>query len=379
MIQLLTAHTLEADDADFALAEILEQLDMENNSKKHSAGFLFCHPDFISNGIAQHIAEALPFEVVGGTTVCNLTEGLSDLAGLSVSVITSDTVEFTAASMPGCHSGEEIAKVYQEATADKNGLPSLVFPFATSAVGDIAVRILDDLTGSQTPFFGTNAVDNTADSSQAVALHNGVTFRDGLVILLAWGEIKAKFFVSEISKDYIQRQHAIITKSEGHIVMSINDICPADYLESIGISRDQATGNLHVIPFVIDLRDGTKPVARVFYDLTPEGYIVTGGAMPENATVAVGSLDSDDLVRLTNETLDKVLSSGKSQGMLLFPCVSHFWAMENTPFKMIQDKMDGIIPYHVFYSGGEICPVYNTNGKMHNRFHSFTCVACSFE
>ena len=379
MIKLLTAHTLEAEDAKYALEEILEQLDLKNNTKMNSAGFLFCHPDFIESGVAQSIAESLPFEVVGGTTVCNLTEGSQDLAGLTISVITSDTVEFTTASLLGCHTSEEITKVYKEATANKNGIPSLIFPFATSAVGDVAVSVLNGLVSGQTPFFGTNAVDNTADASQAFALHNSTIFHDGLVLLVAWGELNAKFFVSEISEDFIQKQHAIITKSEGNIIKSINDINPLNYLESIGISREQATEGLQSIPFIINLCDGTKSFARAFIGLTPEGFIVTGGTMRENSTLAIAMLDNDDIIRLTNETLENVLSSGKSNGMLLFPCVSHFWTMETTPFQIIQDKIGQSIPYHVFYSGGEICPVYDSDGKMHNRFHSFTCIACSFE
>ena len=379
MIRMLTAQTLEADDAGFALEEILEQLDLEQKALKYSGGFLFCHPDFISTGVAQHIAKSLPFEVVGATTVCNLTEGLRDLSGLTISVLTSDTVEFSAASLPGCQTPPEIAQVYRNCVAGRSGVPSLMFPFATSAVGDLAVRVLDEQTGSKTPLFGTNAVDNTADASQAVALHNETVFSDGLVVLAAWGPLKASFHVSEISEDLIQKQRAIVTESEGHVIKAINGICPADYLATIGISREQAANNLHTIPFIVDLSDGTKPVGRVFYDLTPEGYIVSGGLMPVNSSVAVGALEKSDIVRLTTETLEKVLASGKSQGMLLFPCVSHFWAMEDPPYSLVQDKSDNVIPYHVFYSGGEICPVVSEHGGMYNRFHCFTCVACSFE
>ena len=101
--------------------------------------------------------------------------------------------------------------------------------------------------------------------------------------------------------------------------------------------------------------------------------------MPENSTLAVGSLEKSDIIRLTNEALDSILASGKSSGLLLFPCVSHFWALEDTPFALIQDKIGKAIPYHVFYSGGEICPVYRPDKGIRNRFHSFTCIACSFE
>ena len=379
MIRFLTAYTFEADELDVALSEILEQLDLEKNSLKNSAGFLFCHPDFIDTGVAQGIAETLPFEVVGATTVCNLTEGLRDLAGLSISVLTSDTVEFSAASASGCQNDADIAKVYEEMSKGKNGVPSIMLPFATTAGGDIAVNILDKLTSGKTPLFGTNAVDNTAHVSQACILHNGTIYRKGLTILAAWGELKTKLIVAELSDDFIQKQRAVVTKSDGHIILSINDICPADYLKSIGISFEQADGNLHAIPFFVDFCDGTKPAGRVFYKLTPEGYIISGGIIPENSTIAVGSLDVQDIINLTTKALDDILNSGSSKGLLLFPCVSHFWTLDSMPFELIQDRINQKIPYQVFFSGGEICPVYDSAGEMHNRFHSFTCVACSFE
>jgi hypothetical protein len=39
---------------------------------------------------------------------------------------------------------------------------------------------------------------------------------------------------------------------------------------------------------------------------------------------------------------------------------------------------DAATPYHIGYSGGEICPVY-ADGKPRNRFHNFTFTACVFE
>ena len=380
MVRLLTAYTFEADEFEVALAEILEQLDIENNCLNNSAAFLFCHPDFISTGVAQGIAAALPFEVAGATTVCNLTQGLRDLTGLTVSVMTSDTVEFTAASLSCCNTAEDVVRIYKKVAEGRDGVPSLIFPLASSVLsGDLAVTVLNELTDGQTPLFGSNVIENNANVSQSNALHNGLSIHDGLVLIVAWGELNAKFFVSEIDEKSIQEQHAVITKSNGHIIMSINDLCPADYLESIGISDEQANGNLKAVPFVINLRDGTKPVVRAIFGLTPEGYIIASGAVSENATISVGSLNEDDVARITDQTIENALSSGKSKGMLFFPCVSHFWMMESSPFEIIQNKIDCVVPYQVFYSGGEICPVYDSTGKLHNRYHSFTCIACSFE
>ena len=379
MVKLLTAHTLEADELEVALAEILEQLDMDNNCLKNTAGFLFCHPDFISTGVAQGIAKFLPFEVIGATTVCSLTQGLRDFTGLSVSVITSDTVEFSAASLSFCHTAEDVAKIYQEAAHGRSGSPSLILPLAAITVGDTLVNALDALTNSQTPIFGSIAVGSTSDVSKTVVLHNKTVLNEGLAIIAVWGEIKTEFFISEIKKNSVQEKPAVITKSDGNIVHSINNTSVLEYLESIGISRDQAENNLQAIPFIVDMLDGAAPVARGFFGLNADGNLIASGSLPENSTIAAGTLDSDDVIRVTANTIENALSCDKSKGILIFPCVSHFWVMESTPFTIIQDKIDNVIPYQVFYSGGEICPVHDSNGKLYNRFHNFTCIACSFE
>ena len=380
MVRLLTAYTLEADELEVALAEILEQLDLENNCLKNSAGFLFCHPDFISTGVAGGIAEALPFEIVGATTVCNFTHGLSGLTGLTISIMTSDICEFSAASLASCNTAEDVAEIYKTASEGRRERPSLIFPFAVSALSSgLAVEVLDKLTNGQTPLFGSNVVESTADISQSAALHNGMSICDGSVILVVWGELNARLIVSEINEGSLQEQIAVITESEGCIIKSINNACPTKYLESMGISGERDSGNLQLLPFIIDFRDGTKPVARGFYSITDEGYIITNGFVPENSTLAVGYLNSDEVIRVTDKTFENALACGKPAGMLIFPCVSHFWILEGSPFKVIQAKVDGVIPYQVFYSGGEICPIYGSNGKLYNRYHSFTCIACVFE
>ena len=223
MVQLLTAYTLEADEFEIALAEILEQLDLEHNALKYSAGFVFYHPDFMSTGVAQRIAEALPFEVVGATTVCSLTQDLQDITGLSVSVMTSDTIEFTSASLPNCHTEEDVAQIYKKAAVGRSGIPSLIFPFAASVVsGDLAVTVLDKLTEGQTPLFGSIAIENNMDSSQSSALHNGQSVQEGLVLLMAWGELNVKFYVSELIENSIQTQRAIVTSVKENIILSID-------------------------------------------------------------------------------------------------------------------------------------------------------------
>ena len=59
MINMITAYTLEVDDTEYALEELMEQLDLSSNLLKYSAGIMHFHTDFIETGVAKEIAEQL--------------------------------------------------------------------------------------------------------------------------------------------------------------------------------------------------------------------------------------------------------------------------------------------------------------------------------
>ena len=377
MVRMLTAYTLEADDAEFALSEILEQLDLENRGLQHRVGILFCHPDFIETETAQKIAEALPFDVMGSATVCNLAPGLDALTGLSVSVLTSDTVSFTTAAHPGAVEPQDVEQLYEDCQKGRKEAPALLLTLMSGGEADAVVNQLSELSGGETPIFGTNTTQNNFDPEFSATIYNGEVWKEGPIFLMAWGELEVSFYVTEISKDLIQKQQAVVTSSEGAIIKTINHLSVPDYLETIGISREMAMGNLTSVPFIFDFRDDTMPVARVMRSLTPEGYAHIAGRIPEGSTLALGTLDKDDIARLIGEALDYSRSLDGERCLFLFPCVSHFWAaMEENHTQLIREKMGEDMPYHVYYAGGEICPVFDGKGRMFNRFHNFTCIAC---
>ena len=96
MIRKLTAQTTDDDDVDFAVAEILQQLDLENRLLKNSVGILTCYADFLEGGVIPALCERLPFDVVGVTTLGTGTEKTAELLALTLCVLTSDDVSFSA-------------------------------------------------------------------------------------------------------------------------------------------------------------------------------------------------------------------------------------------------------------------------------------------
>lgn len=381
MVTMLTAYTLEVDDKAYALKEILQQLDLDANLKKHSAGILVCHSDFIATGVAQEISEKLPFDVVGCTSLACMTSGMDDSLMLSLSVYTSDDVQFSAFHADNLVDTAPMAAAYQAAKlGDK---PALVIPFVPLliTVAHEQVMLNLDKVVDGAPIYGSVAADHTADYSTCYTVFNGIASQSAIAVLMFWGELSPSFFYSEMSEKYIQRQRAVITKSQGSVLMEVNHMPLMAYLETIGVTKGRGAEALGGVPFLIDFGDGTHPVARGIHTITPEGHAVCGGLMPENATLAIGSVEQDDVLRLTRETLQAILDRGEISGVLLCPCASHFLVLgadSQEQKDIIKDMIPRGVPYQLCYSGGEMCPVYDQEGNTHNRFHSYTFTACIF-
>ena len=381
MVKMYTAYTLEVDDKDYALKEILQQLNLEQNQRKYTAGILICHSDFIETGVTQEIAEKLPFDVVGCTSLANMITGMDDSLMLTVSIFTSDDIRFSAFGASDLENRDSVAKAYTAAKLDN--APALVVPFIPLLISIAHEQImldLDEVTDG-VPIYGAVAADHTPDYSTCYTILNGKVSKSSMTALAFWGDLNPVFYYSEMSEKYIQRQRAVITKSEGNMLIEVNHISVPEYLKTIGVMEGAAAETLGAVPLLIDFGDGTPLVARGLHTITEDGHAYCGGFMPENAALGIGSIERDDVLRLTDETLQSVMNSGKNQGLLMFPCGSHFLVLgadAQEQKDIIANKIQSNLPYQLCYSGGEICPAYDEEGKIHNRFHSFTFTACVF-
>lgn len=383
MVTMLTASTFEMDDEAFAVDEVLAQLNLANNLKKHAAALMSFSPEFVETGVAQAIAERLPFDVVGTTSFTCMTPAEGDSLMLAICVLTSDEVEFSAMAVSCAGSLDAIGAAYRAMGDGRTGSPSLIVPFLPLMpdVGaeDIMVA-LDEATGRSVPLFGSVAFDHSAEHLYCFTLLNGTATRDSLVALALWGDIRPAFFQATISRKSKQHQGAVITKSRGSLLIEVDELPLAAYLSSIGINRDNNSEAAHALPLLLDYRDGTAPVGRAMHMLTDQGALC-GGLMPENATIAVGTLTPDEVARIVDEVLSAVAASDKHQGLLLFPCGSYVM-VAGVPTGLhkiaLAEKIGGKMPYLLSYSGGEICPVRNDMGLMRNHYNSFTFVACAF-
>lgn len=384
MVKLLTAFTYEADDENYALDDLLEQLDLENNALKYCGGFMTFHSDFVGTGVAAYISGKLPFDVIGCTTMASYTADEKSETMLSISVFTSDDVTFSAFMTNDILSSanEEISSAFKNSLKDKTSAPSFMFTATPLCQidGDTILQALNQASGG-IPIYGMTAYDDLAPGlTQSHTICNGVLTKNSLAVLQFFGTVDVDFYVESISEECAQKFSAIITKAEGPILMEVNDMSLIKYFNSIGIITGDSTAGFPAVPLMIDYNDGSKPIARAIYSTTPQGYASCGGIMPVNSRLSIISINKTDIVKATSRLLDNITPEKHSCAIFL-PCGSRYAVLgadKQSEMNLVEEKVSGKLPFYMAYAGGETCPVYSNDKKPINRFHNFTFVACAF-
>ena len=384
-MKLLNAWTQELDNPEIAVSEILDQLDFEKNAQTNSAGFITCSYDFVESGIVKAIYEALPFDVVGCTTLTNANNAEAGTMLLCLTVLTADDCRFaTALTDPIKDIFDKAVSTATQAAESDLGQPvklALAFlPMIYGVGGEIMLSSLDKaLRGA--PIFGTIACDyDTAAYSNSYTIYNGECYRERISIMLVSGNIAPRFVVTSTSEQNLRKQQAVITSSEGSLLKEVNNMRAKEYFSSIGLVTDASLEGMSSVPFVVDYNDGTQPVARAIYGLNEDGSAVCGGVMPEGSTLSIGQMDVDDIILTAQNSSKTLIETENVSGIILFPCLGRNMVLAVDPFaeiEAVRSIFGDAVPWHLAYSGGECCPVYTSEGKPVSRFHNFTFIGCA--
>ena len=384
MIRMLNACTYEIDDTGEATAEILAQLNLSQNALENSVGIFTCHCDFIESGVVRAVCDALPFDVIGATSLDNGTNGRIGGMKLCLSVLTADDVVFSAAEAPS------ITETYEaDIMGTVEGMlkklpqkPKLIVPFlpiSDSVAGDRMMEVIDK-AGGGAPLFGTVYCDHTSGYGCSYTVFNGEAKRDRAVMLAASGNISPRFFMVAPRGGQGVSQKAIITRSEGNLLEEVNEMSAMDYLKSIGLIVGEHGEYMGAVPLLVTPPDGTRTLARAVYRMTEKGHASCGGSMPQGSSLAIGSIDADEVDLTARALVNEALEEKGINGMLMFPCLSRNLVLDVDMLHELEivDGMMDEIPYAISYSGGEVCPVYDKEGRELNRYHNFTFVICVF-
>ena len=378
MIKAFTAVTSEIDDPKAAVKEVLAGLSIQSNLKKHAIGIISCFSEFEETGVLKAVCDALPFDCAGSTTCLCAANQQADQILFAITVITSDDCSFQTICLPIGEQFEASVGAQMKAfLADKEKPAFLLgfFPLINTISGDRILSAIDVATGG-VPLFGTVAVDHNPDYKTAKTIHNDDTFREGAVLIAIFGKPNIQCEIASLSEEKMRSQRAIITASDDNVLMGVNGTDALAYLHEVGLTREELLSGLGVIPFVVDHKDGTKPVARAIFGLTPDGHAVCAGSMKVGATLGIGRIDRDDVLQTTRSVMTPLVQEDSL--ILSYSCMARFLALGavNTAEAEAVNALCGDTPYMFSCSGGEICPLPDSSGRLKNYLHNFTNAMC---
>lgn len=383
MVRTLYASTLEFDDSQAAVEDILGQLDLKGLDA-NSVGIMTCPAESLKDEAIKALADALPFDLIGCTTL------MSDLCGewgedqISLMVLTGDDIEFSCALSDQFDDNCEatIADLYESALSGLSTSPvmGLTFaPFMYLIGADRQVRALDKASGGL-PIFGTVALNYSDKVEIAYTFVGGDYHEDRMALLLIGGSFDPKFFFASIPETRFLKQKAIITASDGNVLKEVNGINAMAHLETLGIADGNKIESIPLVPLSIDIGDGATPVARAILASTDEGHIICGGDMPIDAALGVGFIDRSDVQETAQQVAQEALDSGANNGVIIISCFSRLGALgldTSLEFERVQSVLKGKVPYLMLYSAGELYPEI-IDGKTYNKAHNDTMLACAF-
>jgi hypothetical protein len=381
MINMFTAFTEEIDDVDAAVSELLEQLDVDHKCLANSLGIIHCYSDFVDSGVIKALAEKLPFDTLGSTTMSVSTASGMSQMGLVVTVLTSDDVKFiTGVSSPITDSVDApLTELYGRITAGLNEKPAMLMPFVPflfNVGGDLFVEKLDALSGG-IPAFGTLGISSEPDFSRTYIFYNGESYPASMAMAALAGEAAPEFLSVSVNEENILKQKAVITGVNRNILQTINNMSAVKYLESIGIVKGGEMMGLQAMPFIIYLEDGSMLI-RACINGTEDGGLILCGAVPVNSTVALATMGFEDVIGSTESKVKEARAAAKGRGLLMYSCAGRNWSLGIQSLAEHEKAKECLAdtPYHFVYSGGEIFPSRLGDGRVVNHLQNDSLIIC---
>ncbi|MDR1312314.1 MAG: FIST C-terminal domain-containing protein [Deltaproteobacteria bacterium] len=385
-VRMLLAQTLEPDDAERSVREILAQLDLGKNQRRYSVGLVHCNQAFVESGALKAVCDRLPFPVLGYNTLLHSTSlGLVDSMLMTAAVLTSDTVKFaTGLSAPmGSDMRGPAASMYVETENLLRARPALGLVFAPNlegvASGEIMTEALDEISDG-VPFFGGQPADFTTCMRDPRVIYNGEAYPDRAGIVLVEGDLKPRFHVFPVEAHRRIRQMAIVTESDANVVKQVNGMPVLEFMEQLGLCFEGQLAGTQTIPLFIDRADGAPPTVRAVQSQTPEGWLVLCGNAPVDSTLGIGAIDQEHIINgIKRVTFLTRVSS--PDVFLLYSCLSRNIVLGfnyTAEAEALREELDGRVPYVFAYTSGEICPLPSKDGRWRNEFHNMSLITVTF-
>jgi hypothetical protein len=402
MIRQFTAFTREIDDTEAAVREILEQLMPEENKLKNTIGIVHFYHEFVDTGVCKAIVDALPFELAGCVSSYIGTRCEYDDVAMSVTMLTSDDVYFSIQIIEDVSTKTkeqvegEVKQVLTELS--KEDMPKMIIPYLnpqTHFAADDLVDICNSLQ-ENIPLFGTIAFDmesfgkeNQSKNTHYV-LARKIISSDVYAFIGFYGNFEPKFhYTTAFDLDESLIEPGEITDVSGPVLHTVNGISAVEYLKKQGIidtDNKVVSSGMWTIPAIISYPDGTKTVRAFLMIIEGTESIFASGSMNPGGKIIFSILDADKTICSTEQLMKKLIESNEKD-IIAFSCAARAWALGAKYFleaQKIAEHAQGFEnqnnePYNycVAYSGGEICPVWDKDGRMVNTLHNYSLITCT--
>ncbi|MDR0983959.1 MAG: hypothetical protein LBL93_02990 [Ruminococcus sp.] len=400
-MKMFCATTREIDEADIAVSEILEQLDLPKNQLKNSVGLIAMFGEFYDTGVYSAIVNALPFPCIGYSPSFFGSNGESGDMLLSVMIMTSDENEFdvfkldyvkTLNETEISKTREHIAKTAAEIFS--KGRPSLILPYwvLNSDVSSDDMLSLVDEYFEQVPLYGSVLFSSAAGHFLGFScIGDGKKLENEAIFIAVYGELKPNFMVvSGVNETVTLHNSVKVTKSESNTLYEVNNIPMTEYLHSIGVLDSSFNSeSLWVLPALLEDKERGITKVRAFMGISqhcPTAFYASGN-IETGSTVYFGQLDSEATNKSARDAFEKLANIG-ADCFLGISCIARAWSNGTQYLKEFYDVAEIYekhkaetgkeLSYQIINSGGEICPVKDKNGNWVNTLHNYSLAICYF-
>ncbi|MDR0888808.1 MAG: hypothetical protein LBM21_02795, partial [Coriobacteriales bacterium] len=340
MIKTFTAYTEEIDDREDAYDEVIRGLDMDGKLLHNTVGIISCYTDFIQEGTAQYIADKLPFNCIGCSTISIATTGHMGQLGLGIMVLTSDDCNFTTNVSKPFSTIEEMRTsigdlMHKFMIASTFYKPQMLFPLMPFMKDISAENILEQVTANvpDIPIFGAVGSAGTVSLDDTCVFYNDQVFNDAVAMLGFFNNFKPSFYTISFDElNYIGRQ-AMVTASDGVMLKEVNDKPVFEYFAEIGAYDGEtllggAGGATETTAAIFDLDNGNRLIRAIAPGQTEntDGILLTGDA-PVGAKFTLASMSYDDILTSTKDVLARMIKDADKTKLnaLAYSCVTRNW------------------------------------------------------
>ncbi|MDR1160457.1 MAG: FIST C-terminal domain-containing protein [Syntrophomonadaceae bacterium] len=392
------AMTYEIDDIGEAARQLADTINKNLVLEKNSIGILLCDADMDASELTKQLKAILGMDIAGMTTLATLdTNGRHETAAV-LTVLTADRCAFFPAvskNLTHDNSEEAISASYAEvvkkasAYGERPGFMFVFCPYGMPFSGDRYPEILSKASGN-VPLIGGVASDDY-DYERARVFFSGDEYRDAMVLVSVWGEVKPTFAIRHVTSSFAERIRRIVDAS-GNVVRRVGNETLVEYLESFGLKTDVADPLLAFTsyPMMLTREDSADEVPIMRHILAIDHTTGSGtfvGDVPTGSLANICLIKKDDIKAACRDSLSALLQEAERTPNYTYStifCVSCcgramiLGSDADAEGNILSEMLPEGIALTGVYCLGEICPVLYKDGEAVNRFHNCSITLCMF-